>query len=118
MRDTESRKRGREDEKREGHVEDTTSFPATKRASFVLVRKGCLSRQPEGVTPAYSYAGSGERRKRRTRNTSVLLRTGSCPNDNVAANPWKMNIRPRKVLSNLTPGDDPKSNEIIGESTP
>lgn len=29
-----------------------------------------VSRQPEGVTPAYSQAGSEKRRKRRTRDTS------------------------------------------------
>lgn len=73
MEEEEEEEPGGRWEKRDvgGH---TRSFPAGSE----LCAAG-VSRQPEGVTPAYSYAGNGGRRKLHesggTRNTpTVLLR--------------------------------------------
>lgn len=41
-----------------------------RRARELCALTKGVSRQPEGVTPAYSQAGSEKRRKRRTRDTS------------------------------------------------
>lgn len=70
------KKRSRAEDGKRGMSEDTRGV-FRQPASFVHQAKG-VSRQPEGVTPAYSYAGNGGRRKLEsggTRNTpTVLLR--------------------------------------------
>lgn len=47
---------------------------ARRRVSELCALTEGVSRQPEGVTPAYSQAGSEKRRKRRTRDTSSFYR--------------------------------------------
>lgn len=73
---TEEEEEEEEDGKRDvgGH---TRSFPA---GSELCARAKGVSRQPEGVTPAYSYAGNeGNSRERRTR-----FYEASRPADNVS----------------------------------
>lgn len=101
--------RGNDDEsrkKRAGGRREKRDVGRTRRvfrrqaASELCAPAKGVSRQPEGVTPAYSYAGNGGRRKRRGRETrrrfygTRLVRMITSQRDL-----WKMCTS--KVLSNL-----------------
>ena len=78
-----------------------------------------VSRQPEGVTPAYSYAGSDERRKRRGRETR--RRFCGKRDDNVAAagTAWKMCSKTKspveRVSARTGEGDRDIETRILNE---
>lgn len=79
------KKRSRAEDGKRGMSEDTRGV-FRQPASFVHRAKG-VSRQPEGVTPAYSYAGNGGRRKLEsggTRNTPRFYAAAPRPGDNVS----------------------------------
>lgn len=71
---TRESKRKREIETRRKSNAELSGIVRRRVSELCALTEG-VSRQPEGVTPAYSQAGSEKRRKRRTRDTSSFYGT-------------------------------------------